>query len=203
VLFIVLDPFQQDSEGNVRPEVSEEQLKWMDDVLQKTKNKVKFRILSCHIPILKQNLQYVSSSRISLQGETGSDLWQMLKKHNVDLYLCGEYHAVSCQESDGILQIVHGALMGFSQYLNYLVVTVEKDELLLEIKGIETVLEKPEGEPDRLSRIARISDKQLNEDAVSLGTMKVSRSRGARLFTERTGVFAEYYTVYPSERKAY
>jgi len=122
-----------------------------------------------------------------------------MKENKVDLYLCGEYHAVSCQESDGILQIVHGALMGFSQYLNYLVVTVRNNELLLEIKGIETVLEKPEGEPDRLSRIARISESQMNREPSSLGTMRIQKTKGLNNLTDRTGVFADYYTRYPRD----
>ena len=31
-------------------------------------------------------------------------------KHGVDLYLCGEVHAVTCTQRDGIQQIAHGGL---------------------------------------------------------------------------------------------
>lgn len=197
-LFIVLDPFEQDKDGSVRLEISEEQINWMENVFKKTGKKADFRIVACHVPVLNKNIEVMASSRLILPGDTESELWKTMKKNRVDLYLCGEYHAVSCQESDGILQVVHGALMGFSQYLNYLVVTVQPDELLLEVKGIETTLEKPEGEPDRLSRIARISDSQMAREPLSMGKMKIKKTKEMSILTDRTGVFADKYTRYPS-----
>jgi hypothetical protein len=195
-LFIIVDPFEQEENGEVRVQVSQDQLEWIAQVLKETKDSVRFRIVGTHTPILKTGIQFTASSRLTLPGETQAPLWQLMKKYDVDLFLCGEYHSISCQESDGILQVVHGALMGFSQFMNYLIVTVTPDSLLLEFKEIETVLEKPEGKPDRLSRIARISEAQLTHKPESIGTMSIDKSSGKKVFAGRTGIFNTRYNRY-------
>ena len=37
-----------------------------------------------------------------------SEFWQTMKEYNVDAYLCGEVHAITCTERVGIMQIAHG-----------------------------------------------------------------------------------------------
>jgi len=195
-LFIVIDPFEQQKDGEVMVEISKEQLNWMEEVFKKTQNTVRFRVVGSHVPVLTRNIKVNASSQISLKGEENAPVWQLMKKYDVDLFLCGEYHDMSCQESDGILQVVHGALMGFSEYMNYLIVTVEKDALHLELKAIKTVFEKPVGEPDRLSRIARISEDQLTKEPALIGEMRLVKIGKTKSFTGKTGIFAERYTQY-------
>jgi len=61
---------------------------------------------------------------------------QTLKQRDVDLYLCGEVHAITCTQADGVLQIAHGGLFGYNPKVNYLVATVWPDEIELELKEI-------------------------------------------------------------------
>lgn len=69
----------------------------------------------------------------------GTTFWKTIVKYDVDLYLCGEVHAVTCKQKDGILQIAHGGLLGRTNRPNYLVVTVRPDRLDLTPKEIDLV----------------------------------------------------------------
>lgn len=68
-----------------------------------------------------------------------SELWKTMIEYKVDLYIAGEVHAVTCTQKDGIQQVAHGGLIGRTTKPNYMVVTVFKDKLKLEIKEIDLV----------------------------------------------------------------
>ena len=78
-----------------------------------------------------------------LKGGRESDFWQTMKRYDVDLYLCGEVHAMTCIERDGIMQIAHGGLIGYNTRTNYLVAKVTPRRLEIELKEIDMV---PSGE---------------------------------------------------------
>ena len=48
-------------------------------------------------------------------------------------------HAVTCTQRDGIQQIAHGGLIGRTTKPNYLLVTVRKDRLELNLKEIDLI----------------------------------------------------------------
>lgn len=70
--------------------VDQEQLQWLDSLLAKRKNK-KFKIIQAHTPVLGP-VRVPNSSGMMIRGGRKSKLWQIMKKHDVDLYLCGEVH---------------------------------------------------------------------------------------------------------------
>jgi hypothetical protein len=68
-----------------------------------------------------------------LDGGADSDLWKLMVKYGVHVYLCGEHHRITVKKQDGIWQIVHGALWGTQTDLNYLRGSVGSKEMTLEI----------------------------------------------------------------------
>lgn len=137
VLFISVDVFEsgESDQGAVRAGVSGQQLEWMDNVLA-TNADARYRIVMGHTPVLGPVRKWSSSGLMVAEGRD-SPFWQCMKKHAVDVYLCGEVHAITCSERDGIMQIAHGGLIGYNSRTNYLVVTVEDEKLSLEIREIE------------------------------------------------------------------
>lgn len=66
-----------------------------------------------------------------------SEFYEAMAEAGVDLYLCGEHHAVTVLESDGIWQIVHGSSCGRQvvDTQDYLVCKVYPARLELEMKS--------------------------------------------------------------------
>ena len=86
--------------------------------------RVTFRIVG---PVRSKN-----SSASMLDGGVNSELWKLMVKHGVHVYLCGEHHRITVKQQDGIWQIVHGALWGTQTDLNYLRGSVRSKEMTLE-----------------------------------------------------------------------
>ncbi|NND05493.1 MAG: hypothetical protein HKN87_03855 [Saprospiraceae bacterium] len=143
VLFISVDVFEQGTsdQGAIKAGVTGQQLAWFEAVVKKNQD-VNHIIVLGHTPILGPVRKW-SSSGLMIEEGRDSDFWQMMIKSNVDLYLCGEVHAITCTERDGIMQIAHGGLIGYNTRTNYLVVHVSPNELTLELKEIEM---SPHGE---------------------------------------------------------
>ncbi|MCB0669841.1 MAG: metallophosphoesterase [Saprospiraceae bacterium] len=137
VLFISVDVFEdgESDQGAIKAGVSGKQLRWMEDIFLANQD-AKYRIVMGHTPILGPVRKWSSSGLMIKEGRD-APLWQCMKKYNVDAYLCGEVHAITCTERDNIMQIAHGGLIGYNTRTNYLVVTVEANRLTLEIKEIE------------------------------------------------------------------
>ena len=76
---------------------------------------------------------------MTLNGGADSQLWQLMKKRDIDLYLCGEVHDITAKEQDGIEHLAHGALFGYNNKVNYLVMTVTPQRIHLELKRIDIV----------------------------------------------------------------
>ncbi len=133
-----------------------------------------------------------SSSGLMLEGGEQSPLWQALKKHNVDLYLCGEVHAITCTQADGVLQIAHGGLFGYNPKVNYLVATVFADRIELQLKEIDIVNEGErlwqEGNNRPRERVS-ISDDVKQKGFVTVGTATLKTESGRHVLTDTTGCF--------------
>ena len=120
-----------------------------------------------------------------------SPFWQEMQKHDVDLYLCGEVHAITCTERDGIMQVAHGGLIGYNTRTNYLAVTVFEDKLKLEIKEIEML---PHGDHLWLTKNNRplkqvsISSQSKKAGFQLVGTCTIDKA-SEKSFVHRKGYF--------------
>jgi len=191
-LFIAVDVFEkgEGSQGGIVPKVTGEQLKWFEQVLTENSG-VEHVIVMGHTPILGP-VAKESSSGLMLEGDRQSLLWRALKKYGVDLYLCGEVHAITCTQADDVLQIAHGGLFGYNPKVNYLVATVFADRIELTLKELEIV---NEGERlwqvgnnrphEKVSIAADIKQKGF----VTVGTAVLHTEDGNRTLTQATGCF--------------
>ncbi|MHC4325279.1 MAG: ThuA domain-containing protein [Planctomycetota bacterium] len=109
-LFISVDVFEKGDgpQGGIVARVTGPQLEWFEQVIADNPG-VKNIIVMGHTPILGP-VRKESSSGLMLEGGRESPLWQTMSKHGIDLYLCGEVHAITCTETDNVLQIAHGKL---------------------------------------------------------------------------------------------
>ncbi len=119
--------------GTVSLDITGDHYKWLDQVLSAGNqiDSVDFIIVQCHHPVLLPIRKH-QTSHMTVLNEENSNLWKLLRKHNVDLYYAGEVHALtpSVDQESGIIQIVHGSFLGSPTH-NYLVAEVEKGRLTL------------------------------------------------------------------------
>jgi hypothetical protein len=143
VLIVSVDVFEEgkSTQGELAAQVTGGQLDWLDTTL-KANPDVDHVIVMGHTPIVGP-VRKKSSSGMMLEKGTDSEFWQMIKKHKVDLYLCGEVHAITCHFKDGIQQVAHGGLYGYNPQVNYLVCKVHPDSIELELKQIDIVNSGP------------------------------------------------------------
>ncbi|WP_139557686.1 LamG-like jellyroll fold domain-containing protein [Methylotetracoccus oryzae] len=119
ILFVVLDVFRFEGESQVldprtgvaSPELVGDHLNWLDAVLAAGRNlsDIRFIVVAGHTPaILPINL--IDTSAMIIKGAERSSLWQVIRKHKVDVYLTGEVHSLtpSVDESSGTVQLVNG-----------------------------------------------------------------------------------------------
>ena len=130
LLVITLDTFEDQGE-RFGYTVGKEQLTWLEKTF-KANADAEFIVVQGHLPIVGP-VQSKNSSRSMLDGGTDSDLWKLMVKHGVHVYLCGEHHRITVKKQDGIWQIVHGALWGTQTDLNYLRGSVRPKEMTLEL----------------------------------------------------------------------
>ncbi|MDZ7260715.1 MAG: metallophosphoesterase [candidate division KSB1 bacterium] len=170
-----------------------DQLEWFKKVLNENRD-VRFKIVQGHVPIWG-DLNYRSSSRLMLNNGKQSEFYQTMKQHDIDLYLCGEFHAVTVLESDGIWQIVHGSSWGREMVntQDYLVAEIRNDNLYLTLKRIYLDakgdymwnLNKDKGPRE----IVEINEKTLIDGPVTIGNLTISKSHGKKLYQNKAGVF--------------
>jgi len=137
VLFVAVDVFEkgQSNQGGIRAGVTGKQLAWLEQVLEENRDADHVVVMG-HTPVLGPVRKW-SSSGLMLTGGRESPFWQTLGKHHVDLYLCGEVHAITCTRRDGVEQVAHGGLVGYNPRTNYLVARVCDDRLELELKELD------------------------------------------------------------------
>ena len=189
VLFISVDVFEsgESSQGAIKAGVSGAQLNWLKQVLE-ANHDAQYRIVMGHTPILGPVRKW-SSSGLMIEAGQESEIWQTMKNYQVDAYLCGEVHAITCSERDGIMQIAHGGLIGYNTRTNYMVVTVSNGKMEFEIKEIEL---SPSGDHlwqtknNRPLEQVEITDP--SEGFYTVGLTTLERSTKTK-FTNRKGYF--------------
>jgi hypothetical protein len=191
-LFTALDVFEKGAgpQGAIVPQVTGEQLAWLEGVIADNPG-VEHIVAMGHTPVLGP-IASESSTYLSLDGGKDSPLWQSLKKHGADLYLCGEVHAISCTQADGILQVAHGSLFGAAPKVNYLVATVHPDRIDLELKEIEIVNEGSrlwQMGDERPCKRVRIADDVKQKGFVTVGTATLVCGQAGAKYTNLTGYF--------------
>ena len=195
VLFMSVDVFEEgvSDQGLIKADVSGDQLEWLEEVLASHKN-IGHKVVFGHTPILGPVRKW-SSSGLMLHGGRESDFWQLMKQYGVDAYLCGEVHAVTCTERDGVFQIAHGGLIGYNTRTNYLVCTVYKDRLEMEIREIEMQLSgvhKWQTKNNRPLERVSISPELKEGGFYSIGSLTIDKSHQKK-YLNRKGYFRKEY----------
>ena len=195
VLFISVDVFEKADggrQGQINAHVTGKQLAWLEQVLEANRD-AEHIIVMGHTPILGPVRKW-SSSGLMLAGDHQSPLWQTMKRYGVDVYLCGEVHAITCTQRDGIMQIAHGGLIGYNTRTNYLVGQVFNDRVELELKEIDL---KREGEKlwqvgkNRPHETVTIADDIKERGFVGVGRVVIDKSTGKKTFRGATGNFSK------------
>ncbi len=194
-LFVTVETFES-QDGEMRLDVIGPQLEWFKDVLARNKG-VNHIIVQGHIPVFGPN-KARSSSSLMVEGGKQSEFWNVMKRSGVDLYLCGEFHAVTIRQSDGIWQIVHGSSWGreIVNTQDYLVCKVAPDSLQLEMKNFPMQakgdymwnLHKDKGPRE----IVEISKETMQQGPQVTGTLTIQKTKDGKQFLNRTGVFQQY-----------
>ena len=195
-LIVAVDVFEKgkslQGQGDIAARVSGAQLAWLRDVLE-SHHGVDHIIVMGHTPILGP-VRKQSSSGLMLERGRESAMWQTLAEYDVDLYLCGEVHAITCIEKDGVQQIAHGGLFGYNPKVNYLVGQVWPDRVELELKELDIVCEGErlwqEGR-NRPFETVRITEETRTRGYLSVGHLTLMKSSEARQWLGRTGYFDE------------
>jgi len=192
VLFISTDVFEEgiSDQGSIKAGVSGKQLEWLKQILEENSD-VDHKIVLGHAPVLGPVRKWSSSGLMIKEGRD-SEFWQTMKKFQVDAYLCGEVHAITCTERDGIMQIAHGGLIGYNTRTNYMIVKVMKNKLELKIKEIEML---PHGKhlwqkgTNRPLKNVTITDDTKSKGFYLVGTATIDKSSDEKKFVNRKGYF--------------
>ena len=193
-LFVAVNVFEKDARRGIRAKVSGGQLEWLDRTFARHRG-ADHVIVMGHTPILGP-VRKRASSGLMLEGGRKSALWQLMKTRGVDLYLCGEVHAITCTEADGIEQIAHGSLFGYVETVNYLVATVTAKRMHLELKRIPIILaggRLPQTTGNRPREFVRIAPEHKKKGFVTVGTMVIDKAGPTKRFCEKTGEFTNVY----------
>lgn len=195
-LFLSVDIFEKgkSQQGEIAAGVTGKQLAWLEKTLKKYRPQVDHIVVMGHTPVLRPVRTFSSSGMLTEKG-ADSAFWKTMAKYDVDLYLCGEVHAVTCKQRDGILQIAHGGLLGRTTKPNYLAVTVHPDRLELDLKEIDLINgkgrlwqhQKNRGPWDTLT----ITEARKTKGFTSIGTATISKTPGPKSFQDLTGFFDE------------
>ncbi len=135
VLIVTLDVLYQSDpninigfKGSVDGEVTGNHLNWLDRVLDAGKNHpdIDHIFVQGHFPVLHPVRRSKSSGQMMKDNEH-SQFWQVMKKHNVDIYFCGEVHlnTVTKDDTSNLIQIASRG----NQFTNFLTVDVSRDTI--------------------------------------------------------------------------
>lgn len=196
VLFISVDVFEKgkSNQGKIRAGVTGKQLEWFKDVLKQNKD-VEHKIVMGHAPCLGPVRKW-SSSGLMIVGGRKSQFWQAMAESNIDLYLCGEVHAITCTERNGVQQVAHGGLIGYNTRTNYMVVDVYEDRLELTIKEIDMV---PKGnklwQPGRNRPLEKvnITPKIKKRGFIPVGKLTITKTGDSKTFVNPEGYFLKKF----------
>lgn len=191
-LFVTVETFEV-RDGQMHVSVTGDQLAWFKRTLREHSD-ADHIVVQGHVPILP-GVKSRSSSRLMLEGGRDSAFWRTMQEHGVDLYFCGEHHAITAKEADGLWQVVHGASWGRVPTVNYLVGTVTPETMHVELKRVPLELEGGhmwninKGRGPR--EIVRISEETRAKGPQTVGTLVIDKTGSETQFRERTGAFAQ------------
>jgi predicted MPP superfamily phosphohydrolase len=192
MLVVTVETFEEIN-GELVVTVAGRQLEWLKQTLSDNKD-ADFIIVQGHAPVIGKPLAR-SSSSLMVKDSSENDFWKVMKEGGVDLYLCGEFHAVTINEKDGIWQIVHGSSWGRETVSteDYLVMNVEGKKLNLEMKSFPM---KVKGDfmwnlhKDRGPReIVIIPDEVKASGPKVTGTLTIDKRDGKKTFSNISGCF--------------
>jgi predicted MPP superfamily phosphohydrolase len=192
VLLITIETFEEVN-GELLITVTGNQLEWLKQTLAENKD-ADFIIVQGHAPVIGKPAAR-SSSMLMVKDSSDSDLWKVMKEGGVDLYLCGEFHAVTIDEKDGIWQVVHGSSWGreIVSTEDYLVMKVDGKKLYLEMKSFPMRaqgdfmwnLHKDRGPQE----IVVIPDEVKASSPKVIGTLTIDKKDGIKSFNNISGCF--------------
>jgi hypothetical protein len=150
MLLVSLDEFRQDdptttldpNTGTVVPDVSSDHLAWLESTINQARDDdPKLHVVvQGNVPVLLP-VRRQGTSPLLMPGENSSPLWRALARDKADLYLAGGAHDVTARGSGSdesptsvVQQVVHGGALGYSGTVSYLVGTVYRDRIELEMK---------------------------------------------------------------------
>lgn len=194
VLMVAVDVFEagQGNQGGIVAQVTGRQLEWLEATLQANAD-VAHVIVMGHTPIVGP-VRKRSSSGLMLERGMDSAFWQMMARYKVDLYLCGEVHAITCHFRDGIQQVAHGGLYGYNPQVNYLLCRVHPDRIELELKQIDIVNHGPmkwQVDHNRPSESVTIKDEVKMTGYQTVGRVNLVTNGDVNTQTNASGLFQE------------
>jgi hypothetical protein len=193
-LFVSVDVFEEGNgiQGGIVTQVTGPQLAWLKETLAAHPD-VDHIIVMGHTPVLGP-VRKTTSSGLMLDKGRKSPFWRTMVISGVDLYLCGEVHAITCMERDRVQQVAHGGLFGYNPKVNYLVVKVSPETIELQLKELDIICEGEDLEQEGGNypkETVRIAEEIRKHGYVSVGTMVIDKTTGKRLTRDKTGYFDE------------
>ncbi|MBN2214811.1 MAG: metallophosphoesterase [Bacteroidales bacterium] len=194
VLVVTVETFEE-KDGELIVTVTGRQLDWLRQTLSDNRD-ADFIIVQGHAPVIGRP-KARSSSMLMVKDSSDSEFWKVMKQGGVDLYLCGEFHAVTINEKDGIWQVVHGSSWGreIVSTQDYLVMKVEGRRLNLEMKSFPM---KAQGDymwnlhKDRgPQEIVVIPDEVKAAGPGVTGTLTIDKRDGKENFSNVSGCFLQ------------
>jgi hypothetical protein len=184
-LFVTVDVFRLGKNG-VDVTVADGQLRWLDRLLTRARrNGVRHIIVQGHTPVLGP-VRSRHSSDLLMDGGDDSEFWRLLDRHNVDLYLAGEMHDMTTLTQDGVVQIVHGALVAWGQ-ANYLVGRVFADRIELTLKEFQGARTNPHKLCNSDPNTPPPSGVRFQPGPGTVGTLVIDKSGSEIFLRQRTG----------------
>lgn len=132
LLLVTVDVFRPTS-SSVSVSLDPDQRDWLAKVLRRAKKqRVPWVVVQGHVPVLGP-VRTRFSSGLTYEG---SDLWQLMRKHDVDAYLCGEVHDHTVIRRKGVVQMCHGGLF-YRGESSYVLGQVTDTKLMLETRYLQ------------------------------------------------------------------
>jgi len=183
-LFVTVDIYKRTREG-VQLTVDGGQLAWLDRTLGRARRSgVTHLVVQGHAPVVGP-VRSTHSSEMTMSGGRYSPFWRVLQRHDVDLYLAGEMHAMTSHAADGVVQVVHGALATLGQ-ANYLVGRVYPRRIELELRRFRGRVtdERHLWNTDRKRPHRGVS---FRRGSVVVGTMVIDKRSGVTMLRDQSG----------------
>lgn len=197
VQIVSIDPFDI-TDDHARIGMDRQQLGWLRRVLKTARHDhVRWTIVQGHVPILGPVRSRASSGLVYPRGP-GSDLWQLMRRYHVDIYLCGEVHDVTATTRNGILQLAHGGAFQFG-LTTFAQLDIYPNRVDVDLYDVESRTEDG-ADGSRLWETVRDGIKKiihLDPHPFTIGTISID-DRGR--FVRRSGLLQPWSGVTARER---